>query len=640
MPKSGKKQEDSFFERYKKAIFIALAAILGLSIFLIFIFLNKDKSLKKSLINLEALRPPLGKDTLSILDASDKLQKSGNYHVTYNVTSLSTLEATSAARFTRVERKKGNNLRIDTYLSGHIPATSYFVNAEGKFFCSFLQEEAQCVELTEKIKSRGKASDREILASWIKNGAVKEKIDSQTIKIGQDDRTCDRVETTLIGKNISSKLLEEVTELIPDKPAEEDTTKTKEILDKLTVVSSNCYDRETGLPLTTIRNTTFGNEKQTSTQTVDFLSASPRYIEKLSARNIISSDSTTYRLLRSIEADGEIIYMGGEKGLYLVKDGKLIKHDQEINRTAGDIYDLILYKGKMYMGASRGLFSQSDGKWVQDIDTLKTWEGRDFIEYKNTLFAATGNGVFVLEKNTWTQPNSSFKDMGKAGEFAVTGGNLYTVTDKGLYKYREGKWDQLYEDNKFGKRMLFSDKEYLLVSTASAVLNIKDDKPSLVADWKTTGDVFDTISFNGNVYVAGRKGIYSTDKKYVLDAETIGYGRDFFVFQNKLYAGTDAGVYRLEDYGWNQVSNEDIGEIDTFSEKDGVLYAGGLLGIYRFDGSSWVSGPVTDVNEFYSSGDHLYVISNNRTFLNEVSEVAGDIEMIFNLPKEAKIVKP
>lgn len=629
-----------FLKKDRKLVIAVAGTLILLFGAVLFVLLTKNSSTLKVIKNLQLKRAPLGKDALSILTASEKLQKSSNYHVAYNVSVSDTLEATKPARFRRVERKKGNNIRIDTYLSGLIPATSYFENAQGKFLCSFVQEETpQCYDLTQKSKAEKNYSDREILANWLKNGAVKTKIGSQTFKAAGDERACDQLETTLIGKDITSDLLGDITKLIPDKPTEEDSAKSRQILDGLAIKSLNCYDRETGLPLKTVRTTTYGQQEQVSAQTADFLSAEPKYIEKLAAKKIITSTSTAFRLFQKIVADGDTIYMAGERGLYMLKDGKLLKHDQEINRSAGDIYALILFQGKMYMGASRGLYSLNDGKWKQDIDMLKTWSGNDFIEFKNTLYAATGNGVFVLEKNSWIQPNSTFKDMGRALELAVSKGSLYTVTDKGLYRYNQGRWSELYKDSEFGKRKIFADKDYLLVGSPSAVLEEKDGKPNLIANWKTTGDVFDAISYGNNIFIAGQKGIFATDKKYILDAEKIGYGRDFFVFQDRLYAGTDGGVYRLEEFGWSQFSNEDVGEIDAFIDKDGVLYAGGLLGTYRFDGSSWISVPVTDVNSFYSLGGRLYVISNNKTFLNEITEVNGDPEEIFNLPVKAKIIK-
>lgn len=604
------------------AVFLAIIVILGVAGYFF---------LKSGIM-------PLGFDAVSIITAAENLQKKSDFVIEYNISATQTLEATKSAQYRRVERKLGSFVRVDSFLTDATLVTRYIVNSQGSFLCSFLEgETAQCYDLTEKLNKTDQ--DMDVFKNWQKSGVVTAKISSKNIRISGKERTCDQLETTLEGKNLTEAMIAEITKLMPDKPTQDDMTKSKGLLDEMKVTTSNCYDRETGLPLITERITSIGDQQMVSSQVATAISRDLQTIDKLKQNTIVTSETETFKLLRNPIIDGDTLYFVGEKGIITIKDGKLVSRDEEVSRKFGDVRAITKFQGNMYMGANFGLFRQVDGKWKRELDMVKTFAGQKFIIVGNTLYAGTGNGVFVLQKDVWTQPNASFKDMGTIHQFADVGGKFYALTRKGVYLYEADKWSEVLSIPDYGDRKLYADGDHLFVSTNSKTLEIKNKQSELITDYKTTGDVNDVIFYKGDVFVAGNKGIYSSNEKLRASDKTVSYAKDFLIFQDGLYAATDAGIYKLTDQGWVSVNSEDIGSINKLFNKDGSLYAGGIMGTYRFDGTSWIEVAVTDVNNFYQVGNRLYVTSSSETFLKEIIEERGDPKKLFDLPVDAKVIK-
>jgi len=598
--------------------FVIFSIIIGIVIGILYFKITfKKGSQNFNIIKKFKEQVALGSDTESIIAAAKKLQKNSNYHAVYNIIISDTLEATKPAKYKRVERKFGSFERIDSFLDDLTPATRYIANEQGNFLCSFVQEETPlCYDISAKQKqAEQEKNSQDILSNWLKQGLIKAEIGSQKIIVNEEERICDQVVTTLVGKNFTQDKLGDITNLMIDKPTIEDLEKSKDILSQLEITSSNCYDRTVGLPLKTERTTVMKDQSQKASQELISLNQNPKFIEKLTAKTLITAETETFKNLEKAFLIGGTLYLIGEGGIYIVKDGRLIEHNKEIIRSTGNINALTQFGGKMYLGADRGLYRLIDGEWKVEIDMLKTFSVIDFIEFNSSLYVITGKGVFTLVKDKWVQPNSTFKETEGATGIKIVNGKLNVISQKGIFIFDGKNWTKIFSLYKYGKGKLFASEDRLFVATETAVLEISNNQSTRISDYKTTGDIFDVVSYKNNIFVGGWKGIFSDNEKYKMDEKIVGKARNFLIFQENLYVATDAGVYRLSDSGWNLLNNADMGVIDTLFDKDGVLYVGGMFGVYRFDGFDWINTPVTDVNKFYQVGNRLYVISSSKTFI-------------------------
>jgi hypothetical protein len=156
--------------------------------------------------------------------------------------------------------------------------------------------------------------------------------------------------------------------------------------------------------------------------------------------------------------------------------------------------------------------------------------------------------------------------------------------------------------------------------------------------WFTLGSGLDgqanaLIIFQNRLFAGGRffvsggvpnNGVARWDgTKWLVTSNGMSYGTEvtaFEIFNNQLYAGTTAGVFRYNAGTWSPVSAGQItGRVNRLLTFNGELYAGGSFNmaggsafdyIAKYDGTSWslsavgTDGPVTDM---YSFNSGLYV---------------------------------
>ena len=589
--------------------------------------------------------PSLGSDAVTVLKKADELRKKSNYLVEYEVRSKNSLEATASAVFRRVERKYKDLSRIDFYFGSAGVSSQYFVNDQGKYACLNFKDpnEPPCYDLTKKMDESEKkltsvAPDWNltVMSDWLSQQAATASVQPQTVTVNGLSRSCEQVNLTLTGKSLTPALLEKLTQYFPTPPTAQSLEEASKLLERAAVTAATCYDRVTGLPLKNERTVTLDQTQQVVRETALYLNLDPVFTKSLTSRPIVSAGEAKSRSFQVSLVDGPYLYLAGENGLYIFKDGKLEKHDAEVTRSLGPINDLVSFQGKLYL-TGRGFYSYAEEKLKEEMDYLKTFGVYDFIIFDGSLFAATGKGTRILQEGAWQQPNDSFSSLGSASRFAAAGGKLYLLTNQGVYLFSEGRWKKIFSIDSYGTRRLIESGGRIFLAEPGKLTEIDDGKITPLVNYRGPATFSDAVDHSHDVVAVSETGLYSTRQELNLKKERTGWARDLIIFQGALYAAADHGVYRLADDAWTRLNGFDLSQADLLFEFKNNLYVGAVLGAYQITAEEVLQSPLSEVDRFFTDGQRLYTSSLEGSVLHEVTAEKGDPQEAFDLPKDAKI---
>lgn len=600
----------------------------------------------RNLLSIFPATRPLGSDPTTILRKARELREKANYEVEYEVLAKNTLEATQSASFRRVERKHEKFARVDLYLS-NVLVSQYIANQDGTYGCLNFEDGNQppCYNLSQKLKETEKKFaalkpdwNFDLIDGWLKAKAVSATVKPDKAVVNGQIRICEEINLSLTGNSLTATLLEKLTQYFPKATNQTDRDNAQKFLNRLTVTSSTCFDRETGLPLRNERVVSIDQEKQLVGETALSLKVNPSFIKSLGSKVVLGDkDAKRNSFLKSL-AEGENFYLAGENGLYIFKNGKPEAYDKELARKLGSIQDLITFQGKFYV-AGNGLHSFSQNQWKEELEYLKTFNVNDLIIFGDSLYFGSGKGVFVLQKDSWQQPNASFSDLSGVLQLLAAKGKLHALTDKGVYVLDQGSWRQLtaFEKYSYGRKKLFESQDRIFLAESGRLREIDGNKIILLVERRGQDEFYDVVVFNGEVFAVSEHGIFSTRKELRLSDDVTDWVRDLIVFRGSLYAAADHGVYRLVNDQWAPIGRFSISQADVLFEFDGALYSGGVLGVYRIDGEQILPAPLSEALRFFSDGQRLYVSALENDVLHEVTTEKVDPREAFDLPANAQV---
>jgi len=207
------------------------------------------------------------------------------------------------------------------------------------------------------------------------------------------------------------------------------------------------------------------------------------------------------------------------------------------------------------------------------------------------LFAAAqADGEDIsIPKQEWIQA-APLKGSDATALSVTSDGELYTVADEGIYKMGSGgkAWQQITDINTLGVNYMrdaliekWNDTLYLLVS--NALLASKDDGKTwelvhafpvghglFAFDLELTQQAFYVIFSDSTAFRSENLG------KTWKAMNVVGFPERpnaMVVFQDTLFAGTDNGLYRLNDNNWEPVEFPvPVGEILSVATTEGKIY--------------------------------------------------------------------
>ncbi len=259
------------------------------------------------------------------------------------------------------------------------------------------------------------------------------------------------------------------------------------------------------------------------------------------------------------------LYAGTKSGVYYYSASQALwKPVSPATFGNQGVESLLAFKTNLYAGTSSSgvkVYSMATSTWTQVKGMGATWRVPALASYAidgiNTLFAgAWFDGVFKL--NAETNELSIFSDelinkqvramtTSTLGFYVATGdgGGVYLLTSNGWVAKSVGLSDKTVSALAFYKGVLYAGTEFSHIFSYDA----NAAKWSLVGD-EPANKINALIEYNGKLYAGTNgDGVWSYDgKTWELDASFPQKNvLSFAVSGNKLYAGTTAGVFEIQD---------------------------------------------------------------------------------------------
>ena len=207
-------------------------------------------------------------------------------------------------------------------------------------------------------------------------------------------------------------------------------------------------------------------------------------------------------------------------------------------------------KNLFFAGTDNGIFLSEDrGKYFEYfVDGLSATKVYDFAELNGNVFAATDNGVFILDRTKWKEAGIPGRNVYALINFKDT---LFAGSDNKIFlSSHKNKWEEVYSNvlrvQAFSK---FNGKLY--AASSSGILVLKKQ-------WEKISNVIAlSIASNGALYAGTYSGVLkSTDginfEKTGLTQGTIRSVSVGVTLNSEIvYAGTDNGLLISTDNGKN-----------------------------------------------------------------------------------------
>lgn len=307
------------------------------------------------------------------------------------------------------------------------------------------------------------------------------------------------------------------------------------------------------------------------------------------------------------------------------------------------ISDIISYNGVLFLTSlGDGIFiSMNGGKsWItynQGISDLKIL---DILEYKNKIFASSGNGnVYTLSYPdvNWSSSNYNYPQGGilrsdNTGIMIAAGGRIYKSYDLGV------NWT--FSSSFMGGFVSFIITDFgYIAGSANAGVYLSNDTGST---WKPINNgipkiisyspIIDLKLFNSTLFAATDIGLYYSDNEgtkwdsinCILSNKIIYKLEEY---KSYMFAGTDDGIYVSNDSGknWGNINDtSDITYVTTIAFNDSFIYVGNGEGkLWKRKLSEVINGikpsPIFDGIKIYQTIDNFLMITSDLT-LNQKNE--------------------
>ncbi len=275
------------------------------------------------------------------------------------------------------------------------------------------------------------------------------------------------------------------------------------------------------------------------------------------------------------------LYVGTEGGLYYSFDGEswnIVK--AEFDTT--EITAFIEHESDLYISTIVGYYKSADnGKsWTKlSLSGLPYYRAVSFASKDGVLYAAMLQGVYYSEDkgNSWHVAEGKIYEI---YSFIAYNGKLWAGTVNNFYSSGDnGKtWQEVLPDNEFYMVKALAAYDSTIIVGSGKGIYVSNDR-GITWDTTTFGELYSQEIILNDKYMANVKGNYvylSDDKGATWQELNNGLPlnpRKLIFFQNKLFAGTDEGIYciPLSDTGTWKFSQGTI----PFGKKMGKLFRQG-----------------------------------------------------------------
>jgi len=364
----------------------------------------------------------------------------------------------------------------------------------------------------------------------------------------------------------------------------------------------------------------------TNTQGLLFL---PKKSNQITSKKNVSDVSL--KALNRICVDGDSIWLGTKSAqLFLIYDDKAKAIDLSYKNPNGEtrINDIVKLK------SGRILISTDAGLFMMDGDELKhffytalkkiSYVGDDiYLNCYNSIYKTNEECLFVLLNKFSTQERRNIELL-KSVDFLCI---------------------ESIHNSRSHQTLFLNETEVLVYEPDKGLLNykIEDGKLSYGEFIKENIDVYDLVHYKNWVFIATiGEGIlsYNLQTKKITPLSNIKssaiYSLDVDTISNKLYAGTNQGVYiinldkyGLEDYSINITKNQGLSgsEIQQVVCANSKIYAISEIGIDFIDNDFIMDErlPNFKVEQFIANETHFPAY-----YYNELKDSVNDITIHFN----------
>lgn len=308
------------------------------------------------------------------------------------------------------------------------------------------------------------------------------------------------------------------------------------------------------------------------------------------------------KILRSLKIYQNRIYVGGssEFGYFTGDDMGFLRYkslSENIKEWKGEVWKILLDDKYIYFVSDKHVLIYQDGKDIKIINVEKKIDCSNIINGK--LYVGTTEGIFYLDKKDKIQllePSSSLISCKLVSILPYKKQLLVTSAKSGLYILDDDNIQKIHSiaDDFINKNQLFScsilGSIVVLGSVQNGAIIFDLENPWVKEEYNLSNGLKNNTVLSSffdkdqNLWLGLDKGLafldMNTPIKYLYaTVSPIGTGYCSVLYNNKLYLGTNQGLYLLNKDGKCELVRGSEGQIWSMLLYDNSLFCSGDNGI-------------------------------------------------------------